>query len=331
MPLGTYGTIPPADFPGRTPAVKITCDRLAGSEFLSTAIVGGPKTGKTSLLRYLASDYVKPSLPNNASVRRVYVDADLLGLKASAFDFWIRLLRQLRTQESALAPLLTPAITKAENEKLNIYHLEDLFDQCAAQKIQIVAIIDNWESLLRNPNFWPPDNFLHLVRYFGQRVPRTLAFVLASQRPLLDLWDPTKGASPYYNVFMSVEIPRLADAEIESYVKTALAGVNGLGDLVAMVNAASYGHPRLVSYVAWLCGEIVAKKESPKTAAIEEAFQDPDGPLVKLVQEIRGALSPAERQLVDLARNNQAALSSTQKDRLRNLARYGLLPPGLKF
>jgi hypothetical protein len=324
----------PQDFRGRAAALKIICGRLQNTQFSSTSVVGGPKSGKTSLLRYLASDAAQKYWEGGPDMLRVYIDVEILSANTNSFDFWISLGRQLRSQNPTLATLFTPVIEKAEQHKLNIYHIEDLLDACAKSNLRIVAFVDNWDYLLLNMNFWPPaSNFLHLVRYFGQRTPRALAFVVGSKRPLQELWDATRNASPYYNIFVSVDIAQLEEDEISTLLTAAFTAANLQLDATTsdLVRAASQGQPMLVSYVTAFCiGELLQGKPINQ-ASVQQIFKDPQGPLVSLIAEIRSALSPSERQILDIARSSSDKLTASQLERLRTLSRYGLVPPGMRF
>ena len=53
----------PTEFAGREKAINKVRDQLLSREVLSAALVAGPRTGKTSLLRYLASPFADPIFP----------------------------------------------------------------------------------------------------------------------------------------------------------------------------------------------------------------------------------------------------------------------------
>jgi len=65
-------------------------------------------------------------------------------------------------------------------------------------------------------------------------------------------------------------------------------------------------------------------------AADEESlvplFEDPNGPYIKLIRQIRTNLQPDERQLLDNL--GQQTLTESSKRLLQQLRDYGLLPPG---
>jgi hypothetical protein len=324
--------LPPDSFRGRRNAITLISGRLGERAFSSTSVVGGPRTGKTSLLQYLASTCADEHLPNLPAGLRVYLDVEILSSNGTSFDFWISFFRQLLSQNPAMDAVLAPVIEKAKNQQLSLYNLEDVFDECARRKLQIVGFVDNWDFLLRNLNFWPPvSNFLHLVRYFGQRTPRTVAWVVSSKRPLQELWDSSRSASPYYNIFVSVDIPSLESEDISDFYATAAesAGAAVDPDTEELIRDASFGHPFLVSYVTCRWLEKLAESQPIDPAEIARAFRDPAGPLVALVTEIRAALAPSERQILDQARTS-GQLTANQKAKLKMLASYGLVPPGTK-
>src|SRR5262249_44833196 len=112
--------LPPSEFRGREQAVKIICDRLLNSERQSTSVVGGPRTGKTSLLRYLASPFADKYL--HGLSYRIYIDAQLLSSSAKPAEFWLQVLLPLRekvTAESDLVNLISKKITDAQLRSLD--------------------------------------------------------------------------------------------------------------------------------------------------------------------------------------------------------------------
>lgn len=240
----------------------------------------------------------------------------------------------MHLQATPLAATLDTYLQRARDHTLDVFDLEDLFDACANRKTPVALLIDDFDALLKNTSFWPPDNFLHVVRALGQRYPRGLAFVLATPWPLLDLWDPGRGASPYYNIFTTLPAGRLQDQDITSFVQQALTTAKLTADaaeVIELVRAAADYHPYLAHYVTWLCIEELRAGHKPEPAGIAEKFRDADGPVVWLVRQIRAALTPSERQLLETLHTNPAQLTPPQKNTLRRLKGYGLLPPGTRI
>ena len=108
----------------------------------------------------------------------------------------------------------------------------------------------------------------------------------------------------------------------------AAAGFTADPAVTGLVRAASDSHPYLVHYVTWLCLEDLRIGNKPDPAAIAEKFRDADGPVVWLVRQIRAALTPGERQLLETLHANPEQLTTAQKNTLRRLKSYGLISPG---
>src|ERR1035438_8148035 len=99
--------VQPSEFTGRNQAIQKVRDQLLSPELLSAALIGGPRTGKTSLLRYLANScsdqHFVPALKY-----RAYIDAQLLSARARPADFWkycCRTLLETVTDGLATTPL----------------------------------------------------------------------------------------------------------------------------------------------------------------------------------------------------------------------------------
>jgi hypothetical protein len=325
--------VPPEQFVGRMAVLDQIAQRLNHVQVLSASIVGGPKTGKSSLLRYLSSAEADGLLPKIPKSNRLYFDAQGLAGAARSFDFWAGVFRDLKNQSEKppLKDSLTQALAKARAGSLDVFDLEDVFDEFAQVGAPVILCIGNFQALLRNPNFWPPDNFLHVVRSLGQRQPRGIAFVLGTTRPLLDLWDPTRGASPYYNIFLNFSVGRLEDAEVTALVASALSHASLPADpaLGQLVLSAGFNHPRLTSYAIFLCIQSLQSGQQPSPEQIARAFAEPDGLLVALIREIRAQLAPSELRLIELSKNAPSSISASQKAALQRLKDYGLLPPGI--
>jgi hypothetical protein len=304
---------------------------MLNAERQSTSVVGGPRTGKTSLLRFLASAYADKLLPELPY--RVYVDAQVLSSSSRPADFWLHVFRTLRdrlTAEEQLAKLLDEKVADALTRPVDNFDIEDVFDSFGRLNKPVVLLVDGWDRVLRNQNFW--GDFFHVVRSMGQRQPRGVGFVLATQRRLLDLSSDEIG-SPYYNIFGNVMIGQLEEQEIRSYVGRSLKDV-GLAEneeAAQLVLEASDSHPYVMAFVTSLVTDQLQKGGQIVPAVIATALRDPDGPLVSLVRDIRAALSPSERRWLDDLRAAPQQVTQVQRKMLESLRGYGLLPPGTRI
>jgi hypothetical protein len=179
--------LPPSRFHGRADIVGGVETRLTHPEFLSSSIVGGPKFGRTSVLRYVAR---APSrlAADDARVIHVLYDAEMLGQNADAGAFWNGILRGMRAHPDMASHRnsLDAAIGRAGAGSLDEYDLQDVFNAVGAAGKRVAVLIDNFENILRADVFWTKNDFFHQIRTLGQQ--QRLAFVVASPRPLLDYW-----------------------------------------------------------------------------------------------------------------------------------------------
>jgi hypothetical protein len=324
----------PDRFTGRSDIVSAICERLRDAQFLSSSVIGGPKTGRTSLLRYLASNKCGNAVAPQKIVR-VYYDATQLGQNGTEYHFWKGTFRELKGNAEA-APFATTIdvlVGKAENNTLDEFDLHDLCDLFAAQGKRIALLIDNLENLLNNNNFWIRSSFFHQVRTLGQRGERGMAFVVATMRPLVDYNPPQIQTSPYQSIFLSYPMGLLGKEELTQYVdgvlrERTMGEKTKIDEIVEIVYSASEGHPFYANYVLALCVEQQTAGKSINRAVIATALRDQNGPVVALARSMRKELWPMERKWLDSFLNKDA-IEGGQLARLKQLKSYGLMPPGI--
>lgn len=332
-PFAAGAAIDPGEFTGRLGVVQKVCERLGQRE--SICVAGGPKTGRTSLLRYLASPPAAVRFPILAVSLNVFFSAEALGQTGQPAQFWAGVLRQLRAQLAAgpRGLAVDKAIGRARDNTLDVYDLEDVFDGLARDGTRVALFVDDFDTLLRNTNFWPPNDYFHIVRSLGQRPSRGLLFVIATSRALNELWDSSKGASPFYNLFMNLPIGRLEEADVRALAHRSFEVLGLAGDEAAanLVLALSGGHPFLTNYIARLCAELAQAGVPIEAGRLAEKFRDPGGPVLTLIKGIRERLTLTERNLVDAVSQSRQPLTDIQRGQLARLAEYALLPPGTRL
>jgi hypothetical protein len=327
-----FTSVPPGEFKGRSDIINTVCAQLSHPDRRSTALVGGPMTGSTSLLRYMSSKEARLVYPTLAESWNIFISGDVVGSSATPAQFWAVCFREIQRQvdPGPLGNKVAEMIVKTQNANFDLFDLEDFFDACGKNRTPVVLFISDFINLLKNSRFWPPDDYFHHVRSLAQRLPRALSFVVGTPRPLIDLWDPSKNASPFYNIYLAVPIGRLTEEEVKSVVQDTFGrqGLQADVDVIDLINQASERQPALVNYISELCANMIKKTGQVDLPTLYNAFQDPSGPVVTLIRQIREHLSLSERQWLDMAKNNHGALTTYQIGILRNLWQYGLLPPG---
>ncbi|MCA9977017.1 MAG: AAA family ATPase, partial [Anaerolineales bacterium] len=132
-----YGpALPPEQMVGRRAELRMVLGRLAKRQ--STAVIGPPHVGKTTLLQALADDQMRQDLSGNRFERDVFsfVDAMTAHGFASPAEFWQRALLPLADHLSLPTP---PAPRRLEMELLPLlrqsFNARDLQDICLALHI----------------------------------------------------------------------------------------------------------------------------------------------------------------------------------------------------
>ncbi|MCA9959417.1 MAG: hypothetical protein KC443_10310 [Anaerolineales bacterium] len=132
-----YGpALPPEQMVGRRAELRMVLGRLAKRQ--STAVIGPPHVGKTTLLQALADDQMRQDLSGNRFERDVFsfVDAMTAHGFASPAEFWQRALLPLADHLSLPTP---PAPRRLEMELLPLlrqsFNASDLQDICLALHI----------------------------------------------------------------------------------------------------------------------------------------------------------------------------------------------------
>ncbi len=235
-------------------------------------------------------------------------------------------LRERVTERGELVDVLDRHLNPERDHEIDVYDLEDVFDGFAKVGTSAVILVDGWEIILRNQNYW--GDFFHIVRSMGQRQPHGVAFVLGTPRRLLDLWADQMG-SVYYNIFVTVTIGRMEQAEVQECVRQTLktAGLSANLEAEEVVLVASDTHPYLVTLVTYLVTDQLKTNGVIESGGISAALRDPNGKVVELMRQIRAALSPTERAWLDKLH----LATAPQKAALAQLRDYGLLPPGTKL
>jgi len=326
------GPLSTQKFFGRGKAIQMVAERLASDSRGSSCLTGGPQTGKTSLLRYLCDSATAGNMVGLKGSCRVFYDAYVVGVGMKPAGFWTGVMKLLANHPAtgALKDEMTERFEKAKANGIDLFDLEDVFDAYAKGNTPVVLFIDNFDILLRNQNFWPPDDFFHILRSLSQRVPRGLSFVVGSSRRLLDLWDPNKGASPFYFIFENIPVGLYEADEMIDYLKAGFAelGVAPDPEIQKFIEKASDQHPYLLNFVAKYCAEALKQGKPVNFPELEEKYKEA---ALNLTFQIREKLFTFEKDMLTLSRNNPEKLTPVQRERLRDLRAYALVPPGTEF
>ncbi|GEM_PF-749619 len=237
----------------------------------STAIVGEPRSGKTSLLLYLAAPETRAGLYGTEGVRRLifsYLDAQTLGETLSQPQFWDYVLGPLVETLVTPAPAspVAAAYRACQQECYAPLALERLFVQLEAADQRLVLLLDEFDLLLHHPQLNQTE-FFGSLRSLASRSRGALALVTAGRSTLAQLNTATqelsRTGSPYFNFLSEVTLGPLTPKDASALLSRA--GDRFTTADVQFCTAVAGGHPYLLQAVASELWD--AYEEDPEDAA----------------------------------------------------------------
>lgn len=321
--------LPPEFFFGRGATIGDICERLRRPQLQSSTVFGGPKMGKTSLLRFLCSARADRHYHGKPLIR-VYFDGQVVGSNSTENDFWVGVLKALSEQSPPGPPadFLNGKLAKASTQILSKFDVVDIFDGYGRAGTPVALFVDNFDTPLRNDYFWTGSDFFHNLRLLDEREPRGLGFVMATPRPLRDYWRPGAPVSQFFNTWLDRPLEPLKE-QLAAWAERCLDGVTNVDHkaLQRLVAALSDGHPFIANFVLELCIERSRTAPQPDAAMVEQRLRATGGPGPMLMRRILAELTPFERDMLRSLANGEP-MAPAKIRALQRLAGYGLLPPG---
>jgi len=243
-----YGNpVPPKHFLGRRRELRRIIGRIM-NQGQSTAVVGEPRTGKTSLLQYLAAPSLRAKLYGTEGKRFLfsYLDAQTLGGKFSQAEFWEYVLQPLKAKIES-GSVLAEAYEMCEENHFGTFVLERLFAQVLSDEWRLIVMLDEFNDLLHHPILNTAE-FFGSLRSLATRTRSALALIVATPRSLTDLTADTeqfsRAGSPYFNFLSEVTLGPMALRDISHLFK--MAGDRFSSQDRQFVSEIAGGHPYLV-------------------------------------------------------------------------------------
>lgn len=238
----------PEEFIGREIEISRLVSRLATGQ--STAIIGLPHVGKTSLINYVVGSGILKTQANKEFARDVFriLDAQMLRSVKSQAEFWEYALSPLASHLNKIKSLqsLYANYQLMKENKFGSFLLEQFFTSLKEQGIRFVLFLDEFDDLLSHP-------VLNSAEFYGSL--RSLAsrslgliLVLGSRRDVEQLNTLTQQinphGSPYFNIFTQITLKTLLNDEFEKIVNQAGARFNA--NDVEFIKAVSGCHPLII-------------------------------------------------------------------------------------
>ncbi len=259
----------PDHFVGRENAIQTVFARISNSE--STAIVGDPHIGKSSLLNYIADEHIKSEwLERAVQFCFIEIDCHLFPLSYQPANFWRHVLDQIESmfQEEKLQVQLQVV----RKSFFGSFTLLQLFSLLARQDRRVVLLIDEFDTLLHHTNFNTAE-FFGSLRSFSTKLD-SLSLVTASRMSIVEMNRRSQEinplGSPFFNNLIEVRLPHLRRNQVDQLLDYALEGteVNFSQEDRAYLIRATGCHPYLVQMAgAALFEAVVSGKDQKKRYA----------------------------------------------------------------
>ncbi len=246
-PFQAGNPVAPDKFLNRRRELRRTVSRLRQGE--STAIVGEPRTGKTSLLLYLSAPETQADLYSDAADGLIfsYLDSQTLGGQFTPAQFWERAL--LPVYESLVLPHpQTPVAQQyalCQENGFGTFTLEVFFRRLHEADRRLVLLLDEFDLFLHHPVLNSAE-FYGGLRSLASRCA-SLSLVIASRLSLTRLngetlvFNPT--GSPYFNTFTEITLADLPRADVDTLLRRAEDFIPADKDAIRRLAG---GHPFLL-------------------------------------------------------------------------------------
>jgi hypothetical protein len=295
-----YGNpVSPDQFMDRRRELRRIIGRIV-NQGQSTAVVGEPRSGKTSLLEYLGAPEAR-KLYSACEKRLVfsYLDAQTLGGEFSQAQFWEVALHPL--QERAITPNpdspLAQAYQMCQQNDFGCFVLERLLAQMELTVWRLVLMLHEFDMLLHHPILNCAE-FFGSLRSLASRSRGALALVIASRRPLTSLNEDTqqfsRTGSPYFNFLDEITLGPFPVKAIAELLRRA-RGRFTRNDRRFIAEVAG-GHPYLSQVAAYELWEAYEEGEEDPTRRRQQAGESLYDEAALTLGDIWRLWSPATRR-----------------------------------
>jgi hypothetical protein len=257
--------VPPKNFVGREQAIRTIYERLQKRG--STAVVGEPHIGKTSLLGYIADKDVRSEWLGASAGRYGFmkIDCHMLASSDHPSDFWRLVLDWIK--ETFPREQIQVQLDVVRQSSFGSFTLKTLFDRLADEKQCVVLLIDEFDILLHHPNFINTAEFFGALRSLTT-ITEGLVLVTASRMSVNEMnlrtLETNPLASPFFNTVLEIRLPPLRSVQVTQLIDLSLdgTGVNFSAEDRAYIERLTGRYPYLVQMAsAALFDAIISGKD----------------------------------------------------------------------
>lgn len=250
-----YGDpVPVETFLNRQSVIRRVVGRiLAGGQ--SSALVGQPRTGKTSTLMYLSDSSTQQKLYGEKSTDLVFsfIDSHTVGSEFTPLQFWKCALKPLEVniKKSPRNDSVLEKYTQCVSDDFSSFSLEYLFKALNKVGYRFVLMIDEFDALINHQH-------LNSIEFFGglrslsSRSSGAMVIVIASRQPIHSLNTKTQAinpaSSPFFNIFKEFTLGGFPASDVSLLLERA-GNIFSDRDRLAVLSVAGC-HPYLLQVAA---------------------------------------------------------------------------------
>ena len=208
-PFTPHSAVAPGLFVGRTREIGILIGHITSLQRGNVAISGALGSGKTSLLRHVATPGVMAS--HGASPSRpavIYLDSHSVA-PFSVTNFWRRIARL--AMRSGVEAISQPAANLLDSGEVDVYIVEEFLDDIANRSAAVALFLDEFEWVLQDSggeSARASRNFLAQLASLARRAPRVFSLIVSTEERLTDVFQSVEAwrGSPFPTVFTSLRL-----------------------------------------------------------------------------------------------------------------------------
>jgi AAA+ ATPase superfamily predicted ATPase len=287
-PFKTGGVVQPDELINRKDEIRRITGKIS-HHGQSYALIGEPRSGKTSLLNYIMSLEKRSLLygDDHQLLSFQYMDAQTFSSNFTQIQFW----------EYALRPLVEKIRTNTETNSLfenylickenqfAVFALEEFLGELQKKRLHHILIIDEFDTLLDHKLLNQAD-FYGSLRTLASRFGPALTLAIASRQPLKTLNRRTQQinptGSPYFNIFDEITLGPFEYQQANEIIN--LAGKRFTSAEKKIILQIAGGHPFLLQVASSTLWDVYESKKDPLQrlemvgkqlfASAESSFQD---------------------------------------------------------
>lgn len=331
-------------FWGRQRELRLLSSYLLDGEQPQSCVITGPAhIGKSSFLCHLLARHSAPAagptplspLQTERLASAIEVLLPMSDLTTAHADrFYQRLMSDIRKQLSALAAQGQPALSLPKHSASSdpttpVERFVELLDIACSAGYRFHFLLDDFAAVRQNPKAFDEEFFTQL-RSHAQFY--NVAWVLATELPLLDLWEnPDLAQHPFFGTLRHVSLGLLTQEEAETLLdETFRRG----GRVITPEERASLSkvagpHPACLQLIGWHFYEARFTRRMASRAALADATHRYSTAARPLYNDLWESLSTPERQtLLGLLPEKAAAAQEPDDDQsvaLKTLAQQHAL------